>query len=386
MSAKEFVLADIKSALKTAGVKAKTAEPFDLHGQKDCFVITIEKDSAMESWQKLRSSAEKTGYYPVFPGKDALNRGHFVDLHETVEAFVPAPEPVRGPMVDGIDMGAYADASERRNVIRKNMLEQYDVTDATEEQLNKPLSREKFEGAASKIENPAMRSMVQDLFNAPSYQELRHFGPPLPSMNEMIAEHIERVEQMVQMRADLPNRRAHWDAVRKFEIESLSKFCKVGKHPSLKGLIGAGENLDVEKWLDLKRAETEVDIGNYTKEKWPPAKPPTSKELLLLPVNKAWHVPAFLRLGNWNENPPAHVHVAMLKRWHDKFGAEVVTVARDTMHVEVKEPASTKEAALELAFEQFAYCSDTVFTGGDQTISGLAIDLLDSKFWHFWWD
>ncbi|MBS2009840.1 MAG: DUF4253 domain-containing protein [Cyanobacteria bacterium SZAS TMP-1] len=379
-------MTNVNKLLEVAGVKGATAEPFDLYGQKNCFSIAIDSRSPMKVLQQLRSVTEETGFFPVFPAKGEPDKWNFEEAYSATSAFVPASGP--GPAVHSQkpNYTTIEDASERRNAIRQDMLKEYGMTDATAEQLNRPLTQDKLEAVIRNDANPMVLASMGNLFDLPSYKELSRFGPPVPSINEMIAQQIEHVEQLVSTTAGRPQRHAYWNALKNFEAEALSKFCKVGKQASLAGLISAGENLDVEKWLELKKADAMVETGDFSKEKLPAAKSPTSKRVLLLPVKKAWHVPAILRLGNWNENPPAQVHVAMLKRWHERFGAEVVAVGRDTMYVEVKTPVSTKDAALQLAYEQFAYCPDTVLQGGDGTLSGLAVDLLDRRVWQFWWD
>jgi hypothetical protein len=57
------------------------------------------------------------------------------------------------------------------------------------------------------------------------------------------------------------------------------------------------------------------------------------------------------------------------------------------MNFSVEKPVKQKKQALQLAQQQYAFCPDKVLQGfGDGTISGLAIDLLESSDWTFWWD
>jgi len=55
------------------------------------------------------------------------------------------------------------------------------------------------------------------------------------------------------------------------------------------------------------------------------------------------------------------------------------------MNVRVQSRPPTREAALELAREQYVYCSDIV-DQGVQTLSALAAVLMQSAWWYFWWD
>jgi hypothetical protein len=55
------------------------------------------------------------------------------------------------------------------------------------------------------------------------------------------------------------------------------------------------------------------------------------------------------------------------------------------MNIRVKSRPPTRKAALELAREQYVYCSDIVEQGA-QTLSALAAMLMGSGWWYFWWD
>lgn len=105
----------------------------------------------------------------------------------------------------------------------------------------------------------------------------------------------------------------------------------------------------------------------------------------LVPTPLSWQVPAFLKIGNWNEYPQVQEHVALHKYWHEKYGAEVVTITHDIIEMQVARPPLDREGALHLATEQFSYCADIV-AQGTNTISELAAGLLGANVWFFWWD
>lgn len=113
------------------------------------------------------------------------------------------------------------------------------------------------------------------------------------------------------------------------------------------------------------------------------------------PIQEVWvatleredwtETPAFLRYGNWNACPPAHVHVAVLRYWRRKYGIRLASAKFDTLEFSVARPPSTRSAALNLAREQYAYCNDIVDQGtGD--LATLAASLMESSYWYFWWD
>ena len=78
-------------------------------------------------------------------------------------------------------------------------------------------------------------------------------------------------------------------------------------------------------------------------------------------------------------------HVAVLKRWHDLYGAELVGLGLDTIELRVPHPPAGQAAALAVAEEQYWYCPD-VIDQGVQTLDALAAIQVPSRRWFFWWD
>lgn len=107
--------------------------------------------------------------------------------------------------------------------------------------------------------------------------------------------------------------------------------------------------------------------------------------LLLIPTSAPETVPAWLRFGRWNACPHPAQHGARFRDWRERFGAEVVAITHDVVEMTVSRPPTTREAALELAWEQFHYCDDIVHQG-TYTLSALAAGLLNGTTWYFWWD
>jgi hypothetical protein len=105
----------------------------------------------------------------------------------------------------------------------------------------------------------------------------------------------------------------------------------------------------------------------------------------LVPTTTPWEVPAFLRMGGWNSCPDAAVHCAIHRYWQSQFGAVIVAATADVVEMDVSRPPGTREAAMELAKQQYNYCSDIV-DQGTETLSLLAASLLNGAAWYFWWD
>jgi hypothetical protein len=108
-------------------------------------------------------------------------------------------------------------------------------------------------------------------------------------------------------------------------------------------------------------------------------------QIVILPTDDPSTIPAYLHWGHWNGCPAPEYHIAALRSWRERFGAELVGLSHDVMNVRVQSRPSTREAALELAREQYVYCSDIV-DQGVQSLSALAAVLMESDWWYFWWD
>lgn len=174
---------------------------------------------------------------------------------------------------------------------------------------------------------------------------------------------------------------------KKLEMENLRSTFKKGMSRSA-ALLAAGEQLNVDEWLKLN-GKPDRPVGDFSKRKHQLSEIPVCDKLLLVPVQESWQIPSILTFSGcgWNECPPTQVHIAFLKRWHEKYGAELLCMGKDSLYLLVKKPVQTREEALSLATEQYPYCPDNVLQGGgNSTLSGGAIDLLDAKIWEFWWD
>ena len=114
-------------------------------------------------------------------------------------------------------------------------------------------------------------------------------------------------------------------------------------------------------------------------------KPLDRVHILLIPTDESAAVPAFLRWGGWNACPAPELHVAALRSWHKRYGAELVGITGDVINLRVTRRPATRDAALALARDQSLYCEDIV-DQGTQTLAPLAATLMQDDWWFFWWD
>ncbi|XGV99936.1 MAG: DUF4253 domain-containing protein [Leptolyngbya sp. BL-A-14] len=105
----------------------------------------------------------------------------------------------------------------------------------------------------------------------------------------------------------------------------------------------------------------------------------------LATIKEPWQLPAVLKYGAWNACPEAEVHCAFFRRWQAQFGIQIVGMSGDVVECVVANPPHDQATAVELAWEQYFYCSDIV-EQGCESIGNLAGTLLNSPYWYFWWD
>jgi len=172
-------------------------------------------------------------------------------------------------------------------------------------------------------------------------------------------------------------------------------------------ILKAGVELDAEAWLKKNRlpdptaeddewADLAEEFGMESTSSKPNTafasvvdsltrKPIAEVTIALWPTKEGWEVPALMRYGGWNACPLPHLHVALLRRWKNKYDAELVAIAGDIVELRVSNPPTSPEAALELAREHYSYCDDIV-TQGTMTLERLAEVLINGSVWYFWWD
>ena len=114
-------------------------------------------------------------------------------------------------------------------------------------------------------------------------------------------------------------------------------------------------------------------------------KPKPVVYLAKLPTTRPWEIPAYLQAGGWNDCPAPEDQVIALRHWTEKYGVEIYAITDDIMECFVEHPPQTQAAALELAREQFLFCTDIVYQGVE-SLTLLAACLKDGSTWYFWWD
>ncbi|MER5311727.1 DUF4253 domain-containing protein [Streptomyces sp. NPDC002773] len=95
-------------------------------------------------------------------------------------------------------------------------------------------------------------------------------------------------------------------------------------------------------------------------------------------------LPRLISTPNWSGHPDRELlpadHVAVLRHWHERYGAEFFSADSASLHLVVARPPRTPGERAEAAVEQYVYCPDL----GDPWLVGNG--QAGATEWAFWWD
>ncbi|MFD5931148.1 DUF4253 domain-containing protein [Streptomyces sp. NPDC060333] len=112
-----------------------------------------------------------------------------------------------------------------------------------------------------------------------------------------------------------------------------------------------------------------------------------SPRLALIPAARGADAPTAM---GWrgplnHENDTARVST-VLRSWEDRYGARVLALGFDELHLSVAAPPATRAAALPVAAEHFAFCPDNVWQGSGSVHAYADEAVVGARTWGFWWD
>lgn len=145
-----------------------------------------------------------------------------------------------------------------------------------------------------------------------------------------------------------------------------------------------GEEVAANRRLD---PEWELPAG-----RWPSETPAYEESLhgisdkplvhiAMLPVEDPSEAPAWLKFGGFNGCPPPERHVAILRRWREEYGAELMACGPDSLTLRVSRGPASRKEAIDLARQLCAYADYDL-----NNYSELAAELMATRLWYFWWD
>lgn len=112
-----------------------------------------------------------------------------------------------------------------------------------------------------------------------------------------------------------------------------------------------------------------------------------SPRLALVPAGRGADVPTAMGwCGPTNHENDTALISAVLRSWEDRFGARVVALGFDELHVSVAAPPRTLARALPVAAEHFAFSPDNIWQGSGSIRAYADEAVTGSNHWGFWWD
>jgi hypothetical protein len=205
--------------------------------------------------------------------------------------------------------------------------------------------------------------------------ELENLLCPFDPMNRERLESVERIlaaAEAIRFPDDLRKFRRQQAAetmVYLGQIDSVADFKDEAREPSL------GE------W-PVERA---YGGGLSVVDDFRTRQPKAVARIALIPTDDSAEIPAYMRWGNWNMCPQPAFHVAALRAWRQRHGAELIGLSADTIELRVSRKPATREEAVELARALYVYC-DELIDPDTGSFCNLAASLMASDWWHFWWD
>jgi hypothetical protein len=264
---------------------------------------------------------------------------------------------------------------------------------------NKPEPKSGMFGRLSALWSPAPLSMPP--VDAPKAFELAH---PVYTLEVPRKQIVSLWDKLMGLRAQT----GHYPVILGDAEHLMRHFQSFADAQPLDEALAAASAVDARAWLDQRWGSYFTYDEEFTEDslrgEWKQpnrAQPPDALERIgallfsympkdtwylgLVGTVNSWEVPAYLSFGDWNECPPAEVHVALHRAWGAQYGAEIAAVEGDIIVCRVAQPPATQEAALALARDQMMYAEDIVLQGVD-TLDALAGDLYQDPAWFFWWD
>ncbi|WP_242453947.1 DUF4253 domain-containing protein [Bailinhaonella thermotolerans] len=91
--------------------------------------------------------------------------------------------------------------------------------------------------------------------------------------------------------------------------------------------------------------------------------------------------------GPVNHDNDTGKHAAVVHDWERRFGVRVVALGFSTLYLSVAAPPASRDEALHLAAEHFAFCPDRIWQETHPaTLAAYADQLIGATCWEFWWD
>lgn len=108
-------------------------------------------------------------------------------------------------------------------------------------------------------------------------------------------------------------------------------------------------------------------------------------DLVFVPTENLWEIPAYFSFGGWNDCPTPAEHCALLKYWSRSIEMTLDFIWDEGFCLHMVEPPASFEDAVQLAREYACYCPD-IFDQGQDSMEMHVARILAPYPRTFWWD
>jgi Domain of unknown function (DUF4253) len=185
-----------------------------------------------------------------------------------------------------------------------------------------------------------------------------------------------------------------WPVV--FAAESLDRIWYFATEEYDSSALERGYALDAEEFFAERASDSEVpDARSIEVDEALIAVAPQGSDFYhatrrtrigLVEAADGFEVPALLSwAGAASYELDGSHHLAVLRYWNQRHGAELVAMASDVLELAVRRPPRESAEVARVALEQYLYCPDLVEQGAN-TLDALASEHVVRHSWVFWWD
>lgn len=391
-------LGTLKQVIGAAQIGFDDLRPLQIGSFNGLFVLRKFKDMKVYQWLRLNELLANLGYSAVFV--DELERLQFLSasLDQAQEFYQDFSQdfwqdPLLDCRADSDHIFSPTDSPKGARSIGLAGAEVIEVSEATEVVL-----RQKLLQALQGIARPdSLSAPVAASFNSSDDKTEDH------EQGQRQAEGLGYASVMrflagsdCALSTDAFEKAAlKLDQLERIELVPLLAQLRASHRvPTVKDYQAAASEVDIEAWLEVRQDEAiearpEPESG-LRKQQIAATRAQqlidSVQYLMLVPVPETDLVPAFFHLGGVNDMPPAHVHLALMRRWAERYAARprILGLGPDSLYFYVAKPVSSG-AAKRLAIEHFRYCPDSVLQSLG-SVGRLASEISDCDLWQFWWE
>ncbi|MEM9153407.1 MAG: DUF4253 domain-containing protein [Cyanobacteria bacterium P01_F01_bin.33] len=351
-------LEDLRTILKGMPLEnAQLAELPILETDETALAIEVNSANAESAWHQLRNAVERTERWPVLIVSWMGSASSWPKLLQEEDLFM------RFPYSNELDQ-------KHRN----------------EYHLASSISKSKgisLEEAYLAIANKNLHDLAAESESID--EQLKHLPSSIIAASERV--NLEQSLQAIARRIYEEERGYFQDILECYLDETRNRFGSAPDTELLSDLVAnktIQHSRDLEKWLfsweisNFSDATLSISDDSSTYLEWFDVSQ-NSVTLMLLPTSRCWEVPAYL---SWygSESCSSELVIALLKHWHDKYGAELVSHYGTMLQFITRRVPETPEEAFQLAWEQATIAPCTIQLPG-VSIRDHARSILHTKKW-----